>query len=74
MIALLVCSLHYCPPAIRPLRVPNNPKADVAAPRANVPAMVARYMIMPEGRGLLQIVNHAFVNKICSIFSLQIIC
>ena len=60
MITLLVCSLHYCPPAIRPLRVPNNPKADVAAPRANVPAMVARYMIMlalAAGMGLLQMVN-----------------
>ena len=69
MIALLVCSLHYCPPAIRPLRVPNNPKADVAAPRANVPAMVARYMIMPElaaGMGLLQMVNAVvFLLKIC---------
>ena len=64
MIALLVCSSHYCPPAIRPLRVPNNPKADVAAPRANVPAMVARYMIMlalAAGMGLLQMVNAVVV-------------
>ena len=43
--------------------MPNNPKADVAAPRANVPAIVARYMIMlalAAGMGLLQMVN-AFV-------------
>ena len=46
------------------MRVPNNPKADVAAPRANVPAMVARYMIMlalAAGMGLLQMVNAVIV-------------
>ena len=40
--------------------MPNNPKADVAAPRANVPAMVARYINMlalAAGMGLLQAFN-----------------
>ena len=67
MIALLVCSLHYCPPAIRPLRVPNNPKAEVAAPRANVPAMVARYINMlalAAGMGLLQVFNVGVIFQI----------
>ena len=44
--------------------MPNNPKADVAAPRANVPAMVARYINMlalAAGMGLLQMVNAVVV-------------